>query len=161
MGATSRILDEIAAVTIGIPGLNDDAIYSAGGGEIPGVKDIPDSLGDGAFPAVVVVEGEKSIIAGSHERTTWTVELSVWVPNIPPRGEAYRSLLDVEDPIREAFRAADRAGASDPAVQAVLITEIGAVGGRQWQPGETQPWFLVKPFTLQVTVHRAVTYRAR
>lgn len=155
----SRILDEIAAIFLLVPGVNPDAVYSAGGGEITGVKDIPDDLGDGAFPAAVVIGAEKAIIAGSWERTTWTVEASIWVPNVTPRGEVYRNLVDLEEPVRAAFRAHDRAGASDPAVQAVLITEVGRVGGRQWQPGEQLPWYLVLPFSLQVTVNRAVTYR--
>lgn len=157
----SRILDEIAAVFLNVPEISPDAIYSAGGGEIAGIHDVPDTLAQSAFPAVVVMSGEKSIIAGSWERTTWTVEASVWLPNDPltSRGAAYRALIDLEEPIRAAFRAHDRAGAADPAVQAVLITEVGRVGHRQWQPGETRPWYLVLPFSLQVTVNRAVTYR--
>lgn len=158
MGA-STILDAIAAVHIGVAGLNDDAIYSAGGGEIAGVKDLPDNLADGAFPAVVVLDAGKSIIPGSWERTTLTVESTVWVPDVPPRGEAYRNLMDLEDAIREAFRTRARASVADPEVQAVLITEVGRVAGRQWMRGDNQPWFLVLPFTLQVTVNRAVAYR--
>ena len=157
--ADSTILDAIAAVAIDVAGLNNDAIYSAGGGEIAGVKDIPDNLADGAFPAVVVMGADKAIIPGSWERTTWTVELSVWVPDLPPRGEVYRDLVDLEEPIREAFRTKARAGVADPAVQAVLVTEVGRINGRQWVRGDNQPWFLVLPFSLQVTVNRAVTYR--
>lgn len=154
-----RILDEIAATFLGVAGLNDDAVYSAGGGEIVGVKDLPDRLADGAFPAVVVLSGEKSIIPGPWERTTWTVEASVWVPDIAPRSEAYRTLLAVEEPIRQAFRAHDRAGASDPAVQSVLITGTDAIVGRQWARGDAQPWFLVLPISFEVKVNRAVQYQ--
>lgn len=156
----SAILDAIAATFLGVPGLNDEAIYSAGGGEIEGVKEFPDVL-DGGFPATVVLGGDRSITAGSWERERWAVEAGVWVPDQAPRAEAYRTLLDLASPVRAAFRASDRAQAADPAVQAVLITEIGAVVGRQWQRGEGSAWYLVLPFTFEVTVNRAVTYLSR
>jgi hypothetical protein len=154
----SRILDEIAAVFLDVAGINPDAVYSAGGGEVDGVKDLPDNLADGAFPAVVVLSGPKAITPGSWERTTWTVEASIWVPDIPPRGEAYRNLVDLEAGVRAAFRAKGRASAADAAVQAVVITEVGQPGARQYVNGDKQPWFLVLPITYQVTVNRAVTY---
>ena len=65
----SRILDEIAAVFLYVDGINPDAVYSAGGGEIDGVKDIPDNLGGGAFPAVVVLSAEKAIIFTDSTKT--------------------------------------------------------------------------------------------
>lgn len=153
----SAILDGIAAVVLGVPGLNDQAVYSAGGGTNQLVRDLPDNLADGGLPAVVVLGGPKEIIPGSWERTSWTVELSVW-REMTPLGEMYRFFLDVEEPIREAFRKAP-VNAIDPAVQSLLVTGVGRVERRQWPVSDTGPRFAVLPFELEVKVNRSVSYR--
>lgn len=160
MGLESLLMNTIAATAIGVPGLNDDAIYSAGGGGDPFtiVKDLPGIL-DGAFPAVVVLRGAMEVIPGSWERTTLSFEFSVWVPEQEPRGEAYRDLADLDEPIRDAFRNRAKGGLVDPAVQSVLVLGSDAIEGRQWQRGERAPWYLVLPYTVAVKVNRAVTYR--
>lgn len=155
----SEYLDHIASVFLGVEGIHRDAVYSAGGGTVPGVNPLPDNLAEGPVPAVVVLDGERSIIAGGHERTTWAAEGTVWVPDLVPRAEAWRTLLDLEEPIRDAFRNNDHGAIPDPAVQSVLVTTVGRITGRQWMQGEGQPWFLVLPVTFELKYHRAVRYQ--
>ncbi len=156
MAVESAILDGIAAIGLDVAGLNHEAIYSLGGGSLAGVKDLPEDIGT-ALPAFVVTDGGTAVIAGSWERTTWTVEASVWV-EYSPRGERVRSLLDLREPIRAAFRAKGKGGSIDPAVQSVLITGTEPIEGRQWVRRENAPWYLVMPFSIEVKVNRAVTY---
>jgi len=158
MANESAILDAIAAVGLDVEGLNAEAIYSLGGGNpAAGVKDLPDDIGAGGLPAFVVTDGGIEVIPGSWERTTWTVEATVWV-EYSPRGERVRSLLDLRDPIRAAFRAKDKAGGVDAGVQSLLITGTERIEGRQWQRLPSAPWYLVLPFSIEVKVNRAVTY---
>lgn len=160
-GILVELLDDIAAVFLGIEGINREAVYSAGGtkGRAAGVRDLPDNLSEGGSPAVVVLDGDRSIIPGGNERTTYAVEAGVWIPDITPRSEVWRTLLDLEDPIRDAFRDNDRAASANPAVQAVVITDISRVTNRQWNRAEQAPWFLVLPITFQVRVNLPVQYR--
>ncbi len=158
MADESVILDHIAAIGLEVAGLNHDAIYSlGGGGTVAGVKDFPDDIANGGLPAFVVTDGGTEIIPGSWERTTWTVEASVWVEN-SSRGERLRSLLNLREPIRAAFRAKAKGGLADPVVQSVLITGTGSFEYRQWQRREGAPIYLVLPFSIEVKVNRAVTY---
>lgn len=158
MADDSVILDAIAAIGFDVAGLNDEAIYSlGGGGTIEGVKDLPDDIAMGGFPAFVVTDGGTEIIPGSWERTTWTLEASVWV-EYSPRGSRVRQLLNLREPIRAAFRAKAKGGNADPAVQSVLITGTGAVEARQWRKGDNAPWYLVLPLSVEAKVNRAVTY---
>lgn len=154
----SVVLDGVASVLLSVDGIHAEAVYSAGGGTAPGVADLPADIGDGPMPAAVVLSGPKSIIAGSFERTTWTIEVSVWMPAEHPIGTAYRTLLDLEEPIREAFRAHSRGNAGDPAVQSVVVTRVERIDRRQWVP-DSRAWYLVLPFELEAKVDRAVRYR--
>lgn len=154
----SVILDGIAAIALPVNGLNDQAVYSlGGGGTIAGVKDLPDDIATNGLPAFVVTDGGTSIIPGPWERTTWTVEASVWV-EYSPRGSRVRTLLDLREPIRQAYREHAKGGLVDPVVQSVLITETGRIEARQWRRGENAPWYLVLPFEIEVKVNRAVSY---
>lgn len=160
MANESAILDGIAAIVTPVTGINADAIYSLGGGGtdgIAGVKDLPDDIAAGGFPAFVVTDGGTEIIPGSWERTTWTVEAALWV-EYSPRGERLRQLLNLREPIREAFRDHSKGGLVDDAVQSVLITSTGAIEGRQWRRADNAPWYLVLPFSIEVKVNRAATY---
>jgi hypothetical protein len=155
MADTSAIVDAIAAVGLDVPGIK--VVYSAGGGTVAGVQELPDDLGEGPLPAFLLLDGDVPVIPGSWERQTWKMSGSIWVEYMP-RGERYRQLLDFREPVLAAFRAKSKGGLADPAVQAVLLLEFGQVEGRQWQRGETAPTYLVLPFELEAKVNRAVTY---
>lgn len=156
----SVILDAIAAIALDVSGINGEAVYSlGGGGETVGVKDLPDDIAMGGFPAFVLTDGGTEVIAGSWERTTWTLEASVWV-EYSPRGERVRDLLNLREPLRAAFRAKAKGNGGDPSVQSVLVTGTGAIESRQWRRGEGAPWYLVLPLSVEVKVNKAVTYVA-
>lgn len=160
MASDGAILNAIAAIGRDVAGINDNAIYSlGGGGTVAGVKDLPDDIAMNGFPAFVVMDGGTEIIPGSWERTTWTIEASVWV-EYSPRGERVRGLLNLREPIRAAFRAKAKGGNADAAVQSVLITGTGAIETRQWRRVENAPTYLVLPISIEVKVNRAVTYVA-
>lgn len=156
MADASAIIDKIAAIGRDVAGINDEAVYGPGGGTVTGVKELPDDIGV-ALPAFLMLQGEGAIIPGSWERQTWTLEGSVWVEYLP-RGERYRQLVDLREPVQTAFRAKSKGGLVDTAVQSVLLTGFGRIEGRQWARGEQAPWYLVLPFSIEVKVNRAVTY---
>jgi len=163
MAGEVDILDAIAAAFIGVTGLNDEAIYSAGGGNVDGVKPLPDEIGD-ALPALLVLQGDDERFGGSGmERQTWGTQALVWA-EYKPRGERYRGLLALKEGLAERaaqFSKANLAAHADSALQSFLLTGFGAIEGRQWQRGDSAPWYLVLPITFEVKVNRPRTYGAQ
>lgn len=158
MAAKSAIVDGIAAIFLDVAGINPEAVYGPGGGTVTGVKELPEDIGV-AMPACLLLDGGGSVIPGNAERQTWTLEGSIWV-EYSPRGERYRQLVDLQEPVLAAFRAKSKGGLVDLGVQSVLITESRPIEGRQWVRGENAPTYLVYPFAVEVKVNRAVTYAA-
>ena len=160
MADTATIIDAVAAIGLTVDGIKDTAIYGPGSGNVDGVRELPEDIGV-ALPAFLMLEGEADIIPGSWERQTWTLAGSVWVEYLP-RGERYRQLVNMREPIQAAFRAHSKGGLADAAVQSVLLTGFGQIAGRQWNrgtPDQPGAWFLVLPFSVEVKVNRAVAYQ--
>lgn len=161
MATKVQIIDAIARVGTTVAGIHD--VYAPGGGGAAGVKELPDNIAEGGFPAMVLVDGDSPIISGSWERQTWTLEGSIWASGETPRGERYRELLDLAEPIHAAFVATGEVygKAADTAVQSVLITEFRQIEGRTWQRPQMNvvvPVYLVMPFAVEVKVSRARVY---
>lgn len=161
MATKSEIIDAIAAVGLLVSGIK--VVYGPGKGTTANVHELPDNIAEGAFPAFVLVDGDSPIIPGSWERQTWTLEGSLWASGETPRGERYRDLLDLTEPLHAAFRGfGERYGkVADPAVQSVLVTEFRQIEGRTWirpQQGVSTPVYLVMPLAIEVKVNRSVQY---
>jgi len=156
MADKSVIVDTIAAIGLDVAGINAEAVYGPGSGQVAGVKELPDDIGV-SLPAFVMLAGEGSVIPGSWERQTWLLEGQIWT-EYSPRGERYRGLVDLQEPVLAAFRAKSKGGRADTGVQSALITQFGEIEGRRWQPGENAPWYLVMTFRVEVKVNRAVIY---
>lgn len=150
MAAKSAILATIAANLVGVGTIKDVFAPAA----TTGVKVMPDDLD--VFPSAVILPGDAPVIPGYWERQTWAVNGTIWVRD-QPRGDRVKELTDLADDVIAAFRV-PATTATDAAVQSVILTEIGAIDGRQWRRGDGAPWFLVLPFTLEVKVNRSVTY---
>lgn len=151
--ARSDALAAIAAELVGITGIK--AIYSAA--KTTGVNEIPDDISV-ALPAAILLANDTPIIPGNWERQTWTINGSIWTRN-QPRGECYRELIDLIEPILGTYRAVGAAvKAADSDIQSLVVTSFGAISGQQWTRGEAAPWYLVLPFTLEAKVNRSVNY---
>lgn len=159
MADKAVIMDAIAAIGLDVSGINDEAVYAAGTGSVTGVKELPDDIGV-ALPAFLVLAGDVTVIPGNWERQTWIFEASVWT-SYQPRGERYRELVNLQEPLLAAFRAKAKgflAAHGDTGVQSSLALRFGQIEGRQWQRGEHAPWYLVLPAEIELKVNRAVTY---
>ncbi len=150
MATKSAIIAAIATNLVGVGSIKD--VYAPAA--TTGVKVIPDSLV--TFPSAVFLPGDSPLIVGNWERQTWTINGSIWVTD-QPRGQRVQELTDLSDDVITAFRIVN-ASATDAAVQSVVLLELGAITGQQWQRGDGAPWFLVLPFTLQAKVNRSTTY---
>lgn len=136
-----------------------NAAYSLGGEDAAGVKPFPDDIAIGGLPALVVMDaGMPDVGSGSYEVSKWEIEASVWT-EYTPRAERVRDLLDLREPMKQAFRAHARGGAVDPEVSSLLLTSVGAIEGRRWRAVDGAPTYLVLPFRAVLTWRRAVTYR--
>jgi hypothetical protein len=163
MATRAQIVNAIAAIQLDIVGVNEHAVYGPGGlGAPDGVKEIPDDISV-SLPAFLLLDGDEEIITNPRERQTWTLEGTVWV-EYSPRGERYRQLVDLREPIQAAFRAKSKGNLAvhaDPDVQSAVLTGFGRVDGRQWNRGTPEApgaWYLVLPYSIEVKVNRTVTY---
>ena len=149
MATKSAIL---AAIATNLVGGTIKAIYAPAAAT--GVEEIPDDLV--TLPAAVLLPGDSPVIPGNWERQTWAINGTIWMQD-QPRGQRVQELTDISDEVLAAFRS-NTTQTVDAAVQSLVLTEIGAIDGRQWRRGEGAPWFLVLPFTLEAKVNRSVVY---
>ena len=151
--ARSDVMAAIAAELLTVTGIK--AVYAAGA--TTGVKEIPEVI-DTLLPAAVFMPGDAPVIPGNWERQTWNITGTIWTRSAP-RGERYRELLDLAEPILGTYRTVSAAvKASDTDIQQLILKEFGAISGEQWQRGDGAPWYLVLPFTVEVKVNRSTNY---
>lgn len=150
MATKSAIIARIALNLVGVGTIRAVHAPAASGA----VLAIPEQLS--TVPAAMLLAGDSPVIPGQWERQTWMINGSVWMGD-KPRGERVTELTDLGELVLAAFRQPD-VTAVDEAVQSVVLTEVGAITSQQWTRGDTAPWFLVLPFTLEVKVNRSVTY---
>ncbi len=151
MAAKSAIIARVALNLVSIPLLK--AVYAPAATGL--VKEIPNDISV-AMPCAMFLANDSPVIPGSWQRETWTLGGSIWSPE-SPRGQSYRQLVDIADAVLLALQQPD-VTAVDIAVQSVILTGFSAIEGRQWNRGETSPWYLVLPFSVDVKVNRPATY---
>jgi hypothetical protein len=141
--ALSRVCGDVTGVRV-VYGATDGASGS------PVVVPIADDLLD--TPAILLVPGPWSIIAGSHRRDTHTAQGAIYVPRESP-GDGVAKLLQLHGLLAAAFEARSKAYATVPALQSVLLTEGSGLSIAQWPPTETGAVYLTWPFELEVKVN--------
>lgn len=112
-------------------------------------------------PAIVIGYGGAEIVPGSWERQTHTLSAAIWRSNDPLSGLdlVYDALVADVGRVINAFPPRGKAYGVSVELQSVLVVSIGAIDGFEW-PRDSDRWYLVLPFELEVIVNRAAAYVA-
>jgi hypothetical protein len=113
----------------------------------PQVVPIADEILD--WPAIVLVPGPWQNIAGGAARFTVNWLGSIYVPREAP-GDGSVILLDTFQRLLEVVAAHSKAGATDPVLQYVLLTEGPGLSNERWPNRDDGQPYLTWPFELEV-----------
>lgn len=120
----------------------------------PLADDLPDT------PAILIVPGAWTNIAGGAARVTYTAHGSIWVDREHP-GDASVELMNIFDALIDAFAARAKAYEPTAALQSVLITDGPGLSEAEW-PAGSEHWYLTWPFDLEIKVNpNNLIYRAQ
>lgn len=126
-----------------------------GEGDGDTVKPIPESLENGT-PALVVWEGEHTIIAASHERHTVTVEARIYIARAVGLGKAAEMARSYKWLLLTLIRAG---GESDEIKNGSLVgMRFRALEDAEW-PIQSGRWYFVLPFELELKLNESVLYQ--
>lgn len=147
--AVGRVCADVTAVKV-VQGVN-----TGENGTTRIVRPLMDDLA--STPAIVLVPGPWTVIAGSAARLTFTVDGAIYVPRDRP-GDRLVELLEIYDALFDAFAARGKAYAAEPTLQSVLITRGTGLERAEWPP-DSNAWYLSWPFELEVKVNVSAVYQ--
>lgn len=150
---TPEWFDALGKIALNIEGLKE---VHAGGKAAQDPRVLPMTNSLEATPAAVFGLGPASILAATWQRWTFDVGMSIWIERDAIE-DSYALAIAMHDRVDPAFRAHAQAFLADTALQSVVVTGHDGILGSEW-PRNSNRWYLVMPWHLEVKVNRAVTY---
>lgn len=142
--AAQRVLADVAQITV-VHGVTPPTSGTGASSALRPASDLPAD-----DPAIVMGWGGATVVMGPVPRLTCTLSCAVW-RNRQYVEQAYDGLAGDVRRIVAALAPRGKAYAISAEVQSLLPTSFGAIDGVEW-PAQSNSWYLVLPFELEMVV---------
>lgn len=143
--AAQRVLADVTGIKV-VHGVTP---LTSGDGANSLLRPATNELADS--PAIVLGSGPIAIKPGPVANFTWTIQGGIWRIRDPYIETAYDGLVGDIGLVYAAVAAKGKAYAIQAELQSLKVVSFAAIDGMEW-PAESNRWFLVAPFELEVVI---------